>query len=181
MAIIHQASLTPSKQELLQRETGGPVEILGSYRFDDPAGEVGIEGFVVQRGDIVRQVVFTYRDAPLPDPETRLVSTMEHSVLGSRWVYDATTDPVAVRCFHRALLGEQEQAILELRIDGRPAGIREPSVRLTLEPGAAERTALATVRFSGTLGEEHGRTGPILVATWAGGRATVAELVPTVW
>ncbi|MBU4337275.1 MAG: hypothetical protein KJ548_11950 [Actinobacteria bacterium] len=109
----------------------GPVEVLGSYRLDDPAGEVGVEAFVVGRGAQRQHVVFIYRGAPLEGDEARLVSTMEHSELGRRWVYDGTTDPVAVECFRRAVLGEQKQAALELWEDGRMVGIREPTVRLS--------------------------------------------------
>ncbi|MGQ4615809.1 maltokinase N-terminal cap-like domain-containing protein [Nocardia sp. R7R-8] len=38
----------------------------------------------------------TYRDSPLPDAVEALVGISEHGVLGTRWVYDAARDPVAV-------------------------------------------------------------------------------------
>jgi hypothetical protein len=42
MAIVHSsATIRPTKRELLETVLGGSVEVLGSYRFDDPAGEVG--------------------------------------------------------------------------------------------------------------------------------------------
>ena len=107
MAVVYSSStIRPTKRELLEAELGGGVEVLGSYRFDDPAGQVGVEGFVVRRDSKLRHVVFTYRGAPLEVPGARLVSTMEHSELGPRWVYDGTTDPVALDCFRRALLGD---------------------------------------------------------------------------
>ncbi|MVA75879.1 hypothetical protein GC722_07565 [Auraticoccus sp. F435] len=179
MAIIHQASITPTKQELLETVLGGPVEILGSYRFDDPAGEVGVEAFVVRAGGRLRHTVFSYRGAPLDDPAAQLVATMEHSALGRRWVYDGTTDPVALDCFRRALLGEQEQAVLELWADGERVGTREPTVALTVAAGegTAEAADRSTVRVSDELGPAAGR-GPALVATWDGGQAVVAELGP---
>ena len=150
MAIVHQASITPSKQELLDGLLGGPVEIVGTYRFDDPAGEVGVEGFVVRQGDQLRHTVLTYRGAPLEGAEAHLVSTMEHSVLGTRWVYAGAADPVALGCFDRALAGGQEQAVLEIWADGTLVGTREPSIRVT-------RTG-----------------GPSLLATWAGGELVIA-------
>src|SRR5919112_5643078 len=105
MAVVYSSStIRPTKTELLETVLGGRVEVLGSYRFDDPAGEGGVEGFVVRRGPQLRHVVFTYRGAPVETGEARLVSTMEHSELGPRWVYDGTADPVAVECFRRAIL-----------------------------------------------------------------------------
>src|SRR5687768_2376798 len=123
MAIVHSsATIRPTKRELLETVLSGSVDVLGSYRFDDPAGEVGVEGFVVRRGEQLRHVVFTYRGAPLEGDDARLVNTMEHSELGPRWVYDGTTDPVALDCFRRALLGEQHQAALEMWEGGRLVG-----------------------------------------------------------
>ena len=53
MAIIHQATLSPSKRELIEKylpvqpwftkDGSAPPELLGAYRFDDPDGEVGLE------------------------------------------------------------------------------------------------------------------------------------------
>jgi hypothetical protein len=173
MAIVHfSATIRPTKPELLEAVLGGPVEVLGSYRFDDPAGEVGVEAFVVRRGARLHHVVLTYRGAPLEVGEARLVSTMEHSELGPRWVYEGTTDPVAVDCFRRAVLGEQNQAVLELWEDGRLVGTREPTVRLSARAGAS--AAGATVRILRNLGDA--AIGPALVASWAGGEAVVAGL-----
>jgi hypothetical protein len=173
MAIVHSsATIRPTKPELLEAALGGPVEVLGSYRFDDPAGDVGVEAFVVRRGAQLQHVVFTYRGAPLEVGEARLVSTMERSELGPRWVYDGTTDPVAVDCFRRAVLGEQNQAVLELWEDGRLVGTREPTVQLSATSGAPADGA--TVRVVRNLGDA--ATGPALVASWAGGEAVVAGL-----
>jgi hypothetical protein len=176
MASVHtSATIRPTKPELLERVLGGPVEVLGSYRFDDPAGEVGVEAFVVRRDAQLQHVVFTYRGAPLGTGEPRLVATMEHSALGSRWVYDGTTDPVAVACFRRAVVGEQEQAVLELWEDGRRVGTRPPTMRLSVRPGtAADGVPVRIVRELGETGET--APGPALVASWPGGEAVVATL-----
>jgi hypothetical protein len=176
MAIVHSsATIRPTKTELLTTVAGGPVEVVGSYRFDDPDGEVGVEGFVVRRGAQLQHVVFTYRSAPLDAGEAQLVSMMEHSELGPRWVYDGSTDPVAVDCFRRAMLGEQAQAVLELWEDGRMVGTRPPSVRLTVR--AEDQADRQTVRILRTLGDT--APGPALVASWAGGEAVVATLGPS--
>jgi hypothetical protein len=176
MAIVHSsATIRPTKRELLETMLGAPVEVLGSYRFDDPAGEVGVEAFVVRRGEQLQHVVFTYRGAPLEGENARLVSTMEHSELGPRWVYDGTTDPVALDCYRRAILGEQHQAVLEMWEEGRPVGTREPTVQLSARPGASAEGG--SVSIAHELGHGDAAAGPALVATWAGGgEALVASL-----
>lgn len=174
MAIIHQAEIKPSKAEVLEQILGGTVAVVGSYRFDDPAGEVGVEGFVVLRDDSLRHVVLTYRGAPLEGAGDHLVTTMEHSALGQRWVYGAAGDPVALGCFRRALLGEQEQARLDVYDGDRLVGTREPTVRLSIVPGVAEEGAALTVVDD--LSAELDFSGPRLTAEWDGGSAVVAGL-----
>ncbi|RNM14027.1 maltokinase N-terminal cap-like domain-containing protein [Nocardioides pocheonensis] len=175
MAIVHAAAtIRPTKRELLEAVLGGSVEVLGSYRFDDPAGEVGVEGFVARRGEQIQHVVFTYRGAPLESDEARLMSTMQHSELGQRWLYDGTTDPVALGCFRRALLDEQHQAVLEMWEEGRLVGTRESSVQLNATPGASIEGE--AVHIARDLAHGGAARGPALVATWAGGEAVVASL-----
>lgn len=138
MAVLHRATLTPSKLELLEpwlaRQPwaggGGELERLGSYRFDDPAGEVGIEGFLLRRGTDTVHVLLTYRAAPLDGADEWLVGTMEHSVLGTRWVYDGVGDPVGRDVLGRALRGEQVQAELEVHDGGSVVQRPEPDVRV---------------------------------------------------
>ena len=76
MALLHQATLTPSKLDVLSawvpaqpwlgEVDASTLQALGAYRFDDPAGEVGIETHVLQAasGQILH-VPVTYRDEPL--------------------------------------------------------------------------------------------------------------------
>lgn len=105
---------------------------LGSYRFDDPDGEVGIETTIVRTGDgVLLQIPLTYRGAPLARAQDALVATPRHSVLGPRWVYDGCADPVAVQALVTAVLTGGHEA--ELRYDagdGVPTR-REPTVRVT--------------------------------------------------
>jgi hypothetical protein len=70
--------------------------VIGSYRFDDPDGRVGMETHLVTAGDTLFQVPLTYRDEPLDGAESGLITEMEHSVLGTRWVYDGLGDPLYV-------------------------------------------------------------------------------------
>ena len=138
MALIHAATLTPSKLELLARfvpdrswfTDHGPLEAIGAFRWDDPAGEVGIETHVVRSGAGAFQVPVTYRATELPGAE--LIGTTEHSVLGHRWVYDGCTDPVYVAALATALLTGAPQAELWYDLpDGRER--REPSVRVSVD------------------------------------------------
>jgi hypothetical protein len=152
MALIYQAQLTPSKIELL---TGwlpsqpwwhpgeAAVEAIGAYRFDDPADEVGIETHLLTAADgQVAQVPLTYRGAPLVGAEAALIGTMQHSVLGQRWVYDASADPVYATALATTILTGGTQAELNVESDGRRE-IREPTVRVT---GSGQpETALATI------------------------------------
>ena len=120
MAIIHQAQLRPTKLELLAKwlplqpwftEPGtAVVSRVGSYRFDDPAGEVGIETLIVGVGNTIFQVPLTYRDRPLAGAEPWLVGTMQHSVLGPRWVYDACADPIYAAALAASIMLGQPQA-----------------------------------------------------------------------
>lgn len=76
--------------------TGAPVtRPVGYFRFEDPAGEVGIETHLVENEGVLYQVPLTYRDAPLAGADERaLITTAEHSVLGTRYIYDGQADPL---------------------------------------------------------------------------------------
>ncbi len=105
MALLYtDTTLVPSKLELVAEWlpkqpwfTGDPTKIsrVSGYRLDDPEGEVGIDGLLVSAGeDKVYHVPLTYRGAPLDGGEAHLVGTMEHGVLGTRWVTEGAGDPV---------------------------------------------------------------------------------------
>lgn len=111
MAVIHRTTLTPSKLELLAGwlprqpwyvDTASEPHLskAGGFRLDDPQGEVGIEFMVVTdtSGERPRSyhVPLSYRGAPLDGADQALIGTTEHGVLGRRWVYDGTHDPVLV-------------------------------------------------------------------------------------
>lgn len=132
MAILHRAQLNPSKLQLLnpwlvQQEWAQPTtaewERVATYRFDDPDGEVGVETFILTNGDQTQlHVPLTYRGAPLPSAEEHLIGTTEHTVLGPRWVYDATGDPVYAQTLATTILSGATEAEQYFETDGR----REP-------------------------------------------------------
>ena len=135
MALLHRATLSPTKLELISSwlpsrgwaEGAGEPRALGTYRFDDPADEVGLEGFVLETGAGVLHVPLTYRGAPRVGAEEHLVGTCEHSVLGTRWVYDACADPVWVAEAARAILTGATGVDSFFEVDGRVAR-REPTM-----------------------------------------------------
>ncbi len=135
MALIHRATIRPTKAELLtgwvpdQPWGEHEIELVGAYRFDDPDGEVGIETHVLSTGNgHLLQVPLTYRGDPLAEADRFLICTMEHSVLGRRWIYDATGDPVYARVLASVLLAGAGQA--DELVEGADAP-REPSVRVS--------------------------------------------------
>jgi hypothetical protein len=123
MAIIHDTTMSPGKLDLLRawlpaqpwyRSGGHGPELAkaGGFRLDDPAGEVGIEFMVVIDGSGNRatayQVPLTYRAGPLAAAESGLIGTAEHGVLGRRWIYDGTCDPVLVTQLVALIQGQAE-------------------------------------------------------------------------
>ena len=197
MALIYHAELHPDKMELLAAwlptrswfpKVGElPVERVGSFRFDDPDGQVGIETHLVAVGADVVQVPLTYRGAPLEGAQKHLITTMEHSVLGKRWVYDGCGDPAYAQALTAAILSGQGQAPQYFEENGVREDIPE-SVSVAAsglpggeelaegpQPGPADLTVahirtgdwdLSVVRILELGGEAV--ADPSLTATWAG-------------
>lgn len=120
MGRFHRATITPTKDELIAGwvttqpwgpPTGASLEVIGSYRFDDPDGEVGMETFLVSAGDLLLHAPLTYRDTPLADAGGSLVGEMEHSVLGTRFVYDGLSDPRYVTMLAAVAMTGQGEAL----------------------------------------------------------------------
>ncbi|WP_430786233.1 CG0192-related protein [Actinoplanes sp. G11-F43] len=127
MALLHKATIVPSKIELLNRWlpsrpwSGGAdgFERVAAGRFDDPAGAVGIETLIVRAADgRLLHVPLTYRGEPLAGAEAWLVGVTEHSVLGTRWVYDAVGDPVYVAQAVETIRSAGREAVEEFEVDG---------------------------------------------------------------
>ncbi|POH65137.1 MULTISPECIES: CG0192-related protein [Cryobacterium] len=160
MALLHQADITPTKIDMLSRwaptqpwfvgDAGVSVTNLAAYRFDDPDGQVGIETILITAGaGPVLQIPVTYRDAPLAGADASLITTMQHSVLGERWVYDATGDPAYLAAVATAALTGGHQAELTIEID-RQMVVREPTavVAGSGTPGGAAVTPPAVAEIS---------------------------------
>ena len=152
MAELYATTMRPSKLELLEAWMGEQrwyaakgraprLTKVFAWRLADPQGEVGIETLVVRDdsavaggGDAVTyQVPLTYRGAPVESLAHALVGTSEHGVLGTRWVYDATHDPLYATCLLELLQGRaraessSESDALEEAVEGwQPASWRTP-------------------------------------------------------
>lgn len=109
--IVSVSTLTPSFRDFLPawvaaqpwyRGSGVPVlSLVGAYRLEDPTGEVGMETHLLSDGTTTYQVPMTYRGAPLTgnvgptgSGGSELITTAMHSELGTRWIYDAESDPL---------------------------------------------------------------------------------------
>jgi maltokinase-like protein len=182
MALLHHATLSPSKPELLaawlpsQPWAAGLTGLkpFGSYRLDDPDGEVGIEGILLrtEAGDVLH-VPLTYRAAPLEGAGDALLGTMEHSALGTRWVYDATADPVWHATLIETVLTGGTGAEEYFEVDGQRE-TREPSVAVAgsgLTSGA-DHSDLDVVVIR-RVGEEIAADA-VLTGAWEGGAGVLA-------
>ncbi len=200
MALLYDATLTPSKMTLVRGwlsertwfEGEGKVSKLGAYRFDDPDGEVGMEAFLVQaaKGPVLH-VPMTYRGSPLTGADEFLIGTTEHSVLGTRWVYDACGDPVWASALASTVLTggtEAEQVIEEegervlhpssARVRGSGSAGEPPPVLDAVAPRDAGATTvvragdleLVVVRVCGA----EVATPYTLTGRWDGGEAVLA-------
>jgi hypothetical protein len=91
------------------------INAVGTYRFDDPRGEVGIETHLLGVADgRTIQVPVTYRGMPLKGAESFLIGTSYHSVLGERWVYDACGDVTYLTALANTILQGGHEAELEV-------------------------------------------------------------------
>ncbi|WP_432536720.1 CG0192-related protein [Kineococcus arenarius] len=185
MAVIHQAQLVPTKLELIARwlpaqpwcpAGAGTPEAVGAYRFDDPDGEVGLEAHLVRLAGVLVHVPLAYRGAEVPGAAERLVGTMEHSVLGRRWVYDAGGDPVHARVLADVVAGRAQQAVL---VDPAGAPLPAPLVRVAAggagtgpEGGVVTTAAVAGARVGVVRVLDGAAAAPAgagtLVGTWPG-------------
>ncbi|WP_062996362.1 maltokinase N-terminal cap-like domain-containing protein [Nocardia mikamii] len=169
MAVVHHTTLEPGKLELLTpwlptREwfTGTTPQLhkAGGFRLDDPDGEVGIEHMLVVDTADAQQPVYhvpmTYRGAPLPGADAALIGTSEHGVLGTRWIYDAAHDPVALAQMAALLTGSamaQDQNHSDARartVEVSAAPELPKAVRVNRIPSRSAESALGWVRVGWT-------------------------------
>lgn len=128
MGVFHRATLAPTKAEMistwLPTQTWGPaadaeMTIVGAFRFDDPENRVGIETHLVEANGTVFQVPVTYREQPAPGGQDALITEMEHSELGTRWVYDGLGDERYLLMLAGATMTGQGEALGLAEAGGR--------------------------------------------------------------
>ncbi|MGN6752495.1 MAG: maltokinase N-terminal cap-like domain-containing protein [Intrasporangium sp.] len=173
--IHHDARLEPSKTELVtgwiesQRWYAGKGRLpslrrVGGFRLEDPAGKVGMETLLLldeaASPAVLYQVPLTYREAPLEGAERALVGTMEHSVLGTRWVYDAPHDPVYARALVATILSSADAEDAEASVGSNEIARGHATGRLG-----------GTVASSSVLSGEQSNTSIICQMQDAGGSA----------
>jgi len=140
MAVLHQATLVPSKLEMLESwlpsqpwfDSGDStsVDAVGAYRFDDADGEVGIETHLLRSANgRTFQVPVTYRGSPKNNSESFLIGTSHHSVLGERWVYDASGDVTYLTALAAIILCGGHEAELVVMTKNGPVR-RESSAKV---------------------------------------------------
>src|SRR6476659_8963763 len=194
MALFHLATIRPTKTELIAEWTPTqpwglaadvPIEVIGSYRFDDPDGRVGMETHLVTAGGTLLQIPLTYRDEPLEGADDALIVEMQHSVLGTRWVYDGLRDPLLVMMLAAVAMTGQGEAVGMAVYDGRwyiaPSNVRIQGGGWTQERVPVDRFELAQDDSTGAVLRNHRfeltvfrrpRPGPRpaigLTATWDG-------------
>ncbi|MGI8523271.1 MAG: CG0192-related protein [Nocardioides sp.] len=160
MSLVHRATLTPTKQELVEAwlpaqwwAAGRRIDDkLAEYRFEDPAGEVGVETILWSCDDgSVIQTPLTYRAAPLAGAEDHLVGTSEHSVLGARYVYDGCTDPVWAQTLATAIATGGTQSQMYFEEDGRRTDV--PPRMQVVGTGGVEVREITSVDSTSTDGD----------------------------
>ena len=193
MALYHRASIVPSKPEVLAEWVptqpwcaADEITPIGAFRFDDPLHQVGLETHVVDADGQALMVPLTYRSEPVEAGEAALVRTIEHSALGTRWVYDGFGDTTYLTMLAAVSLTGQGEALGMVEVDGRwimaPANVRIsgggwPNERIPVDGLAETRrsddgtTTFANERFELTAHRAL-HTGPApavgLTATWDG-------------
>jgi maltokinase-like protein len=128
MALYHAATIVPTKAEMISAwapsqpwgpPAGDAIDVIGSYRFDDPEGRVGMETHLVTHDGALLHVPMTYRDEPLAGADAALMGEMQHSALGTRWVYDGLGDPKFVMMLAAVAMTGQGEAVGMVEYEGR--------------------------------------------------------------
>ena len=128
MAIFQIATNTPSKSSLISGwlgdqlwggSAGEPIEVVGSFHLEDPDGEVGMQVHIVASAGSLFQIPLTYRAQRAAGMEGAYIGPMEHSVLGTRHVYDGFGDEQFVSVLAGVAASGYGQTLGFAKVDGR--------------------------------------------------------------
>jgi len=158
MALYHKATITPSKAELVAEwaptqswypDSHAKPEVVGAFRFDDPNGSVGIETHLIVVDGTYFQVPVTYRNEAMANAEQAFMGQVEHSALGTRWVYDGVGDEVYLVMLAAVAMTGQGEAIGMVVYDGRwhiaPSNVRLEGGGWGMERVAVDHMKIASV------------------------------------
>lgn len=145
MSVVYNAQLSPTKDELIAEwiakqpwfeGDASSLKKAAGFRWDDPAGSVGMEHIIVRDGSGKHYLVpLTYRGLELDGG--RLITRMEHSVLGTRYVYEAESDPVYRHAARDAVRKGEPQSVVELH-EGGEVTVREPTMDVEVIGGPGD-------------------------------------------
>ncbi|NLE18671.1 MAG: hypothetical protein GX632_09070 [Propioniciclava sp.] len=171
--VYTQATLSPSKLELLApwlvqqswfEGDAADLERVAFFRFVDPDGEVGLDSMLIASGGAIYHVPVTWRGSELEGGE--LIGTLEHSELGTRYGYDATTDPVYVSELVRVITeGDTGSAITNVET-GEPLPATAEVVGSGVTPGVDAQGAVRLIRVLDAEHEDTHAARGVLTATW---------------
>jgi Maltokinase N-terminal cap domain len=181
MATIHDTVMRPTKLDVLRTwlpaqpwYLGGrrapTLAKAGGFRLDDPAGEVGIEFLVLTDGSGDQATTYhlplTYRGSALAGAGDALAGTAEHGVLGPRWIYDGTHDPVLVAQLVALIQGAAEPQAQSVSNTPDPTVIAQLAVPHPLTAAGSVVTASGPqgtdLRIQ-TASTDHGPNGQLLL------------------
>ncbi|KQB86862.1 maltokinase N-terminal cap-like domain-containing protein [Corynebacterium lowii] len=175
--VYSDATLEPGKPEFQRRfllsegllREGEAHTQQAAWRLIDPEGQVGMEVTIVSVGERLFQVPLTYRPEPLP-ADVPTLGEMAHSVLGTRYIYDARRDP-AFRDALNAVVREGGTAASKR--DLSTGEVQPPQVEFRVIPGEGaevlvvlddQRNDDAPGTLMGTWGEEPQRYRAVLAS-----------------
>ncbi|WP_192796640.1 1,4-alpha-glucan branching protein GlgB [Serinicoccus kebangsaanensis] len=139
---------------------GAPPRLrrVSGIRWQDPYGEVGLEDHILvdESGPepVVYQVPLTYRAEAVPFLEHALVATAEHSDLGTRYIYDATHDPVFAHVLLSEMYADHEVPAARSRRIAAPGPM--PAL-------AASRVLSGEQSNTSIIVDMHGEDGPVII------------------
>ncbi|MDO5740239.1 MAG: 1,4-alpha-glucan branching protein GlgB [Ornithinimicrobium sp.] len=166
------STLTPDFDDFLPRwiaaqrwyrgkssNTAAPaLRTLASVRWEDPFGEVGMEVHILvdESGPapVVYQVPLTYRAEPVDFLADALVATAAHSELGTRYIYDATHDPVFAQTLLQHMYAERD--VPSARAHRIVAGGQAPAL-------ASSRVLRGEQSNTSIIVQAHGQTRPVII------------------
>jgi len=174
IAEVHpDATLSPTKLDLLATWlpaqpwfSGDPEDLkrVAGFRFVDPDGEVGLDSLFIASAGLVYQVPVPWRSQPLDEGD--LIGTLEHSTLGTRYGYDAPTDPVYVAELVRTITEGDTAAEVVAAETGEPQPRTVHAEGSGVTPGVDVQGQVRIVRvLDGEHADTHGARG-LLIARW---------------